>query len=293
MPRTVLLIRCVEFSPRISEMIKSFERHLPGWTILAVPDLMGKSEEEVERVCADFPIPALAITDDFVQSTGLHYAPKGSKTGWLCGDYVLYRAFEREWDFAWVVEPDVFFLNGAEDYLKRLQLLDHDLLATRVWPTSRNWMWGKALDDVIPDLNLGAMSFPLLRCSRELAYEALNLRRRIADSSAGASLLPNDEVVVATAARSSGKRSINIMSLFEEEFRFFRTEVKKNVDDLQREHSEPLIVHSGRHQDEFMDFLHLYWRDAIQGNEARKQHFISALSSCSIETAVSFLSKHL
>ena len=121
----------------------------------------------------------------------------------------------------------------------------------------------------------------------------MNLRRRIADSSAGASLLPNDEVVVATAARSSGKRSINIMSLFEEEFRFFRTEVKKNVDDLQREHSEPLIVHSGRHQDEFMDFLHLYWRDAIQGNEARKQHFISALSSCSIETAVSFLSKHL
>ena len=86
---------------------------------------------------------------------------------------------------------------------------------------------------------------------------------------------------------------MNIMSLFEEEFRFFRTEVKKNVDDLQEEHLEPLIVHSGRHQDEFMDFLQLYWRDALNGNQARKQHFLAALSSCSIETVVSFLDKNL
>lgn len=293
MPRTVLLIRCVKFNARISEMIQSFEKFLPGWSILAVPDAIGQSEDEIQRICAEFPVEALPITDDFIRSTGLHYAPKSGRTGWLCGDYVLYRVLEKEWDFAWIVEPDVFFLNGAEDYLRRLQLLHHDLLATRVWPTGRNWMWGKALDDVIPGLELGAMSFPLLRCSRALAFDALRLRREIATNLGDSTLFPNDEVVVATAARSSGKTSLNIMSLFEEEFRFFSTEVKKNVDDLQERYSEPLFVHAGRHEEEFMAFLQQYWQGAIEGNEARKQHLLSALRTCDTETVVGFLEKCL
>ncbi|OFK64502.1 hypothetical protein [Corynebacterium sp. HMSC074A09] len=289
MPRTVILIRCVEFDQRVSEMVDSFKVYLPGWTVIAVPDMLGKSDGGVKSALGDYPIITLPITDEFVRSNGLHYAPNVNKTGWLCGDYVLYRALEKEWDYAWVVEPDVFFLNGAEKYLKRLQLLEHDLLATQVWPTGRNWMWGKALDDVIPGLTLGAMSFPLLRCSRELALEALELRRRVAENSMDAALLPNDEVIVATAARNSGKSSLNIMTLYEEEFQHFGTEVKRNVDDLQRSYSEPLIVHSGRGKDEFMEFLSFYWHGTLDGNKARKRQFLSALATCNIETVVEFL----
>lgn len=293
MPNTIILIRCVEFDRRIEEMIQAFNSYLQGWTVLAVPDLLGKSDSEIDDCLAEFPIDTLPITDDFIRNHGLHYAHEGAQTGWLCGDYALYRALEKDWDYAWIVEPDVFFLNGAEDYLKRFQLLDHDLLATNVWPTGRHWMWGRALDDVVPELSLGAMAFPLLRCSRELALDALGLRRQIARKLREETLFPNDEVVVATAARENGRRSLNIVSLFEEGFRYFGTEVKKNVDDLQKRHSDPLVVHAGRRREQFSEFLEGYWNGAMNGNQARKRQFLSALGSCDVDTIVDFFNKTL
>ena len=133
--KTVILIRCVNYNEAVSRLIDTLQSSLPGWTIIAVPDCLNAASDDIDRIVADFPVAALPLTETFISENNLHL--HGNRTGWLCGDYVVYRALELDWEYAWVVEPDVHFLNGAADILKRTQALEYDLLATHLWVANR------------------------------------------------------------------------------------------------------------------------------------------------------------
>lgn len=99
-------------------------------------------------------LPMSSSPKNYIKPTGVR------KLAGCVGVYVLYRVIDLDWDFAWIVEPDLYFLNGAERTLERLQQFDHDLVATHLWPSGEHWMWGRALLDVLPDLRPHAMAFP-------------------------------------------------------------------------------------------------------------------------------------
>ena len=293
MPKTFILIRCVEFNQRIEEMIALFQASLPSWTVVAVPDCTGLDEERTAQRLAEFSVPALGITDTFITESGLHHAHSGARTGWLCGDYVFYRALELQWDYAWLVEPDLYFLNGAEDILRRLQKLEHDLIATHLWPSGPQWMWGEALLNSVPDIKPYAMAFPFCRLSRELVKESLSLRKKIADGYPGTGRLPNDEVVVASTAYDCGFSMLDVQSLYEEAFRFWGTITRVSIEDVQDSFDIPLIVHSGQKRDRLDPYLDRYLKGALEGSELYQSQLLKSLRTASKETILQFVSRAL
>lgn len=60
-------------------------------------------ETQVATKLGDFPANAIALTDDFVRESKLHFETKN--TGWSSGDYVFYRSLDKDWEYAWVVTP--------------------------------------------------------------------------------------------------------------------------------------------------------------------------------------------
>lgn len=293
MPKTFVLIRCTEWSPRVRELVAGLKESLAGWTILAVPDCLELSEQETSELLDDFDIPVYGITKNFVKESGLHFAHSGARTGWLCGDYVFYRVIDLDWDYAWIVEPDVYFLNGAEDLLKRLTRLDHDLLSTHLWPSGGNWMWGKALLDVIPGIRPHAMAFPFSRVSKSLAKDGLKFRQKIARQYDGQKRYPNDEVVLATAAHLNDRSTLDIRRLYEEVFAYWSTVTRVSIDDVSQEFTQPLIVHSGQNREAFDRYLDSALEGALAGSAQSSAQLIKSLETASRQTLLDFIERSL
>lgn len=281
----------MKFDERIQAMIDLFRSSLPGWTVIAVPDCTNLEESQSEDICKSFPIEALPITADFVRNNDLHFYQ--NRTGWLCGDYVVYRALDLDWDFAWVVEPDVYFLNGAEDILKRLQALEHDLLATHLWVAGPGWLGTGALNSLIPELTVHAMAFPFFRVSRRVAIESFKLRKRISTLLKPDSKVPNDEAVLATAAYNMGATLLDIRSLYEEQFEIWSTLTRVNIEDVQQVVAGPRIVHSGQLKGKYMNQMENYWAAAIEGSEFCRRQLLASLETSSHQTLLELIPRFL
>ncbi|MGP5344947.1 hypothetical protein [Corynebacterium casei] len=291
MPKTVILVRCQKWEPRVKELVNQLQHSLPKWTIYAVPDCISLSSDERDEVCEEFEIPVLPLTLDFVEENGLH--AQKTRTGWVCGDYVIYRALEEDWEYAWVIEPDVYFLNGAESIIDRLQKLDHDLLATHLWKAGDGWVWTPVLRDLLPDLKVHAMAFPFFRISRRVAVQALRLRQEITPLLSPAAKIPNDESVLATAAFNSHASMLDIRSLYEEHFHTWSTVTKASIEDIQQSRSEPLVVHSGQTREKFVNQMHSYWKGAMEGSDFCRTQLFRSLDTASKDTVISFLERAL
>lgn len=284
-----ILLRCLDFDDRVGQMIDEFERTLPQFEIILVPDRTGENHGcDDSEIISDHKV--LPITQQWIADQGLHTAHPGAYTGWLCGDYVFYRALEEEWDYAWLVEPDVYFLNGSVDMLRRLGEFDHDLIATKFGPATQWWFWTQAWRNFDGNSDAYAMNFPLVRCSRRLAVDALTERRRISQSiRPDISLYPNDEVLLASVAVKKQRSVLNLTDIFFEQFRYWSTTAVANIDDLAEYETSPQVVHSGKHKDEFMTRVTQMWHSSSHLDQGKKKFFLQSLASANKSTVIEFV----
>lgn len=291
MSKIVVLLRCQTWNTRIAELAHQLQAAIPEAPVHAIPDCINLSPEDEKAVCEEFQISTLPLTREFVEASGLHL--RESKTGWLCGDYVLYRALELEWDFAWVIEPDVFFLNGAEDILSKMQRLNQDLLATHLRKAEENWVWTRALRNLIHDQDVHAMAFPFFRASRELAEASLALRQNITSLLQPGDVIPNDESILATAAFNTNASTLDIKELYEDRFEFWSTITRVSVEDIAECTEKPLIVHSGQSRKKFIGQMQSYWFKTLEGSDSSKARLFKSLETASKQTILQFLNEIL
>lgn len=249
--KQLVIIRCVEITERVHEMAGQLRDVMPQVEVIAIRDRYGLAPETPEM---DRSIRTLDLTDDFISRSGLHYYDDKSRTGWACGDYVLYRALELDWDFAWCIEPDVFLLNGAYSDLASFAELSAELLAVDLGEAGDNWYWTRRIKPYLVNDRFYYMSFPLLRVSRRLAEKGLEVRQRITDKvGVSGRWVPNDESVIGAAVGELGAEPLSLRSVNRGLFGFWSTQRKYPVEDL-ADNGEPLMVHSGTPRQEWLDY---------------------------------------
>lgn len=284
---TVILIRCMSAEPRVLELHAQIELALPGYRIIAVPDLLrGNSLTELPKF-EDAGIEVLPLTKEYLAEAGLKEAE--ARTGWVCGDYVFYRALDLDWDFAWVIESDVYFLNGAERILAELTQANHDLIGTGLRKASQGWHWYEPLVRLDLGMDVHAMSFPLVRMSRKLAESAYELRKVISSQIQSSQKMPNDESVISSLAHSGEYSILNIKEMFTDVFMFWDTVTRYNIDDISEGDAAQRIVHSGRSAQLFDKYLHEQMRQALKGSQLSKHRIMRCLETASQGTALRFV----
>ena len=287
MNETVILIRCMSAEPRVLELHAQMQRALPQFRIIAVPDLLrDNSHAEVQKF-QEANIEVLPLTKEYLSNAGLKEAE--TRTGWVCGDYAFYRALEVDWEYAWVVEPDIYFLNGSDQILAELEQVSHDLIGTGFRKGSPNWHWYDPIDQLSLGMDVYAMSFPLVRMSRNFVESAYEFCRSISLKIQSSQRMPNDESVISSLAHAGQFSILNVKSLLSGVFKYWHTVTRYNIDDICESEPGQLIVHSGRSADQFDKYLHEQLKLALMGNNVAKERILNCLKYGSRRTAQRFV----
>lgn len=293
MKKVAVLIRCVRPSARLFDLAKQLKELDQSkevkYEFFAVPDRLSQGNKEDDRIFETNGLTPLPLTTEFLESSRLHYYEEKERTGWACGDYVIYRALENEWDYAWVVEPDVYFLNNSHLLIQKWDGLPQGLLGTHIWPAAGNWMWRKQLQWFLPEEQVYAMGFPLLRISRSNAEKCLELRQFITQNMPDNARIPNDESIVATVSHRSGEGVLDLKQCHPEIFKYWSTAMRYPVADLRETESTPLIVHSGFEHREFLQHLMDLWHSLDEGWEKGRIKLLEAFRVASPKTKQTFM----
>ncbi len=293
MKKVAILLRCVRPNSRVFDLIeqlKELEQSSEAeYKIFAVPDRLGQAFSEDDGIFEAKGVTPLPLTGEFLETSKLHYFEEKDRTGWACGDYVIYRALEYDWDYAWVVEPDVYFLNDSHRLIQRWDGLPQGLLATHIWPAAGNWMWRKQLQWFLPREQVYAMGFPLLRVSRSNAEKCLEFRQFITKNMPENARIPNDESIVATVSHRSGEGVLDLKQCHPEMFKFWSTAMRYPIADLRENETAPLIVHSGYEHGEFLNHLMDLWHSLDEGWVKGRNKLLEAFRVASPRTKQTFL----
>lgn len=199
-------------------------------------------------------VKIIKLVPELLEKMGVTYY--GSKTGWLCGDYVLYSLLGEEWDKVVLIEPDVFFMNDALSVLlKYFENTEFDLGAYNLDYASEHYYPARIIAqlDSCPK-KIGGMLFCVVIATRETVEDAYFLRKKISAEllSKGLSVEINDEVVVASSALSSGKKIFNLRTQTNGLFKYYSYNLRVPIDQVKDDISDPLVMHKALTGEEYM-----------------------------------------
>ena len=296
MQNHLVLIRCTEDNQRLRQLVDEISLITRGdssrginYQVFAVPDRMQTRANDLLEDFSSWPVSVLPLTADFLEEKNLHHYDERERTGWACGDYVLYRAMHLQWEFAWVIEPDVFLMNGAEEVFKSYESSSAGLLATHIVEAENGWIWKKPIQKLIDDKTIFAMAFPLVRCSREVVANALETRQSMTAQILAGAATPNDESVIATVAHEMGVDVIDLKRQRPDVFRYWSTVLRFPMRDIRQRESGPLIVHSGLEHREYLGYLVDLWRRVELGSKVGRDRLLKATNVASPETTQTFI----
>jgi hypothetical protein len=129
------------------------------------------------------------------------------KWGWQCGDYFYYKfSSELNYDYYWLIEPDVSFdISALRQLFDDLTSDTADFIAVGHGARDSNWYWSKSLE-LLESPVYGCL-FPFSRVSSQ-AVKFLHEKRKYISAStnliAGRHKWPNDEGFVSTVLEANG-----------------------------------------------------------------------------------------
>ena len=196
--RQIALIRCARIGPEEKRLRQQLARVFP--TVAYVVDDMGNQH-------GSLPHDAVRLGTAFVAEAGLRIFPG---VGWQCGDYAYYAARKAlpDFDFAWMIEPDVgFTFPRLADFFDLFADQTADLLAPHFGPRGDWWYWFASMAPFVGVDRVFGSAFPITRLSAR-AVDALLTRRaallsRLAPD-APPRAIPNDEAFCASTLVNAG-----------------------------------------------------------------------------------------
>lgn len=145
----------------------------------------------VQNPGAEFSAPAdvVPLTTDWIEEQGLR---KVSDWGWRCGDYAYYalRGARPDYDFYWLVEPDVYFSTSPAPFFAAYEGDTTDLLALDIETYPRDHRFARGM----PDIPLYRAIFALTRISGRTLDRMFALRKAARDANVQRRDYPNDEL---------------------------------------------------------------------------------------------------
>ncbi|HAN5201393.1 TPA: hypothetical protein P7Z59_004337 [Escherichia coli] len=196
--------------------------------------------------------------NDYINSKNIKTYPQN--IGWLCGDLFYYAlAQKQQFDFYWLIEPDVSFGDGTYNFFNTLEANHDDFIAPRFGEISSTSYWyhtGKDISD-----RIYSCSFPLTRMSFNAIRLCEKYRIEMFDMDASKKI-PNDEVFISTTLKKHGFSTSDLCNITKLNFSNFSTTIPLlSIDNKKADH----IYHPA-----------LIWDEFISKYTSR---FISALSN--------------
>ena len=185
--KNILLLRTNQFSKRWYNILKGI-LDPDIYPFIALDNKNGKISYG--------GIPTILFNTHNINDLGLKIA---KDMQWRFGDYALYllNSVVTEYDYIWLVEPDVYVRNTSIDSLiKSFNSESSDFICSYFDVADKNWMWSKYLHELQEDKAYKTF-FPLIRISKK-AVEYLYAERIKLET------LANDEVFVATKLNAAG-----------------------------------------------------------------------------------------
>ncbi|MGP9707010.1 hypothetical protein [Brachybacterium sp. AOP24-D1-21] len=266
--------RALELSAQLGEVVG----HSNVYVVL--DDMAGEGSDRSHPI-KDAPFQILPITRATLETMDLNY--EGPRTGWKCGDYVLYRALSEEWRNAWVVETDVHLLNGAQSLLSDPRFdEDVDLACLNYREADAKWYWADSFWQWVPGQKVASMAFPIFRVSRSLANAALALRKEIYSRGDLHKLeRPNDESILASAARNGDFAVVDLREGRKSWFDYFSTVLKYHPPSIAAKRFDPLVVHSGVEAPEVVAVVRSEVRKVLDGDRTASSRLYAVASNLS------------
>lgn len=223
---TLVAIRAKEYSEEVENAVIMAKSIWPDNQVVVISDAIEKEEP--------FPkhLDVIYITKTVLDELQLFYLR--DKIGWAAGDYAYLVALRRDWDFMWLIEPDVFVSEDMYGLLRNLADKPVDLIATNINKRNENWVWTQRLRATTQFHTITGAFFPLTRLSRRLAEEILPIRQEISGKLVLDETLkvPNDESVVGTVSSWKRLTTLDLKKEFPTEFLHFSFNVRSLREDL-------------------------------------------------------------
>ena len=225
-----ILIRCVEIGDSEKYLHSVLSKVFDPSDIFYV----------VDSICSSVRFDSknvLHIDEEFLSSSSLFFG--FPRPGWRCGDYVLYKAFKSlpQYDFYWVVEPDVFFPDGVvSSFFNEYECDDADFLAVGYGKKGPAWPWSHHLSvSYGEDLQPFGCVFALIRASRRAVECLFENRKKLSEVFSSGELdpimYPNDESYCCSILNQSGYSCASFSSRYisKEYFSAIRPVLRKNI----------------------------------------------------------------
>lgn len=183
----------------------------------------------------------VSVNDQLLESLGLRTDIPDA--GWRCGDYAYYAlAAQREFEFAWLIEPDVVFEGiDIQPFMTELDRSAAALIAADILPAP-DWLWAHQLT-VRGVESPWRCFFPMTRLSSAAIKAAERLRVELQGVDGADFGHPNDEGVVATAVVAAGLATWDLRQAFPQHFAHFHHRPKLQSSAFTDGATGPSVLH--------------------------------------------------
>ncbi len=227
MAKTIIGIRCVNYDKNTQRIYKIIHDIFPKYDILFFSDSLNRESD-------DFPddVNVFKITKDVLSKAELSYSDK--KTSWKAGDYAYCLALMYEWDYMWLIEPDIFISQDNYELFRNIDKSKVDLIASVYAEQDKTWFWGDVIKKVTDFDKVFGAFFPLTRLSRRLAEEVYEERKKISEIIDRNKNLefPNDESVVGCVTYSKEMSALVLKDEYDKQFKHFDWDVDYKYEDI-------------------------------------------------------------
>lgn len=173
---------------------------------------------------------------------------KIKKTGWQCGDYVAYAAYQYfpDYDYYWVVDDDVHFNCDMNEFISQVNQSDKDLLALNFGAANKeSWSWYGTLENIYPDRIYG-MLYSLVRLSKSAVRFLMEQRSKYHPTLTTEfhENFANDETFTATYLMNNGFKCGSLKDICPQYFgQYFSFSNPIVVEELTASYLQNKIVH--------------------------------------------------
>lgn len=224
--KKVIGIRCIDYDEQTKNTYETMKKIFPSYPIYFIVDRT-KTQKK------DFPsdLNVEYMTRDKLDELRLYHADP--KIGWVAGDYSYYLLLKYDWDYMWLIEPDVYISPDLFELVKKLDQNNVDLIGAWYGERNQDWVWSKRLRQSTKFNRVFWIFFPFTRLSRDLVLNALKVRQEITQTVTEKNIkLPNDESVIGTVANWKKMSTLVLKDEYPEELKYFNLRVRYNFQDI-------------------------------------------------------------
>ena len=241
MKKNIILIRTTKNSDRLDIIINNFNKY-SIFDYCIIEERYVEEDSKTELIKSNH----LIVSEDYLKKNNLE---KINKTGWQCGDYILYAGndYFPNYDYYWIIDDDLYLNLDMNQFISKANSLNYDCLGTDFRLATPNWYWHKTLSDKFEKVY--GMLFGLVRFSKK---SALFLKQKRSEYHPKLkkdqlnSLFSNDESFTATYLANNGFNCKKIQDVFPEYFSknlFTLSEKPIAVDELELDYTKEQIIH--------------------------------------------------